>query len=467
MSRSSTSRRFATVLACAAGLALASFVVADNAFALNTTMISTTQSDTTINAGHKISDSATVTGNNGTGGTVTFNLYGPDDATCQTPIFSSTVNLKSDATADSGNTAASATNQAGTYQWTASYSGSNKNLGSSDNCGDEPVIVTPAGLDHLVLSPANATIAYGQSQAYTAEGFDQFGNDRGSVGGVTYTIAPTGTTVGPGSCTGNSCTGPAGTYTVTGTKNDAQGSTGLTIGQASSSTMVTVTPSASSVSQLVTVTATVSPVAPATTTPTGTVSFFVDGSASAAATVPLVGGVATWTTTFGGGSHSIVAVYNGDANYTTSTSMAATESVGCTTTVTGVHSSLAVHSGTTCLSGATIKGSISVPSGAVLDIENSTVQGSISSSSAAGLRICGSQTGSITVTSAAGFVLIGDPMDNCAGNTIKGSVLLANNHHGLVATGNTYTGTFTATGNSGAGPLPGEIAPITTGNTKV
>ena len=43
------------------------------------------------------------------------------------------------------------------------------------------LLTTSGPLDHLVLRPTGASIAAGGSQAYTAEGFDQFGNDLGNV----------------------------------------------------------------------------------------------------------------------------------------------------------------------------------------------------------------------------------------------------------------------------------------------
>ena len=72
--------------------------------------------------------------------------------------------------------------------------------------------VTAAALDHLVLSPASATISAGGSQAYTAEGRDQYDNSLGDV------TAPTTFSIGPnGSCTGATCTATAaGAHTVTG-----------------------------------------------------------------------------------------------------------------------------------------------------------------------------------------------------------------------------------------------------------
>jgi parallel beta-helix repeat protein len=85
--------------------------------------------------------------------------------------------------------------------------------------------VTAGPLDHLVLSPASATIAAGGSQAYTAEGRDQYENSLGDVTATTvFSIAPNG------SCTGATCTASvAGAHTVTGTKSGKTGSASLNV----------------------------------------------------------------------------------------------------------------------------------------------------------------------------------------------------------------------------------------------
>ena len=57
------------------------------------------------------------------------------------------------------------------------------------------------GLTSIVVSPADATIAAGDSQTYTAEGFDAYGNSKGDrTSTVTFTITPNG------SCSANVCT---------------------------------------------------------------------------------------------------------------------------------------------------------------------------------------------------------------------------------------------------------------------
>ncbi|MGN6587410.1 MAG: Ig-like domain-containing protein [Solirubrobacterales bacterium] len=91
--------------------------------------------------------------------------------------------------------------------------------------GSQQETVVAAALDHLTLSPSSATVASGVEQAYTATGFDKYGNSRGNVtAGTTFTIAPNG------SCTGASCSaGPAGTHTVQGTNGTATGQATLTV----------------------------------------------------------------------------------------------------------------------------------------------------------------------------------------------------------------------------------------------
>jgi hypothetical protein len=102
--------------------------------------------------------------------------------------------------------------------------------------GTAALTVTAGPLDHLAVSPAMARVAAGGHQAYTAEGFDAFGNDRGDVtAATTFTIVP------DGSCTGAACTATiAGTHTVTGTDSAATGTATLTVTAVADT--VTVTP---------------------------------------------------------------------------------------------------------------------------------------------------------------------------------------------------------------------------------
>ncbi|HEX6596155.1 MAG TPA: hypothetical protein VF045_04420, partial [Acidimicrobiales bacterium] len=67
-------------------------------------------------------------------GTITFRLYGPDDATCAgPPIFTSTKPVAGNGTYNSDSYQ---TVSAGTYQWVASYSGDANNDAVSTACAD-------------------------------------------------------------------------------------------------------------------------------------------------------------------------------------------------------------------------------------------------------------------------------------------------------------------------------------------
>ncbi len=86
--------------------------------------------------------------------------------------------------------------------------------------------------------------------------------------------------------------------------------------------------------QPVTLTAVVSPVAPATATPTGTVTF-VNG-VNTLGTRSVVNGTATYTTTYSVGTKSITANYNGDATYAVSTAPVLSQVINVTPTATTI-----------------------------------------------------------------------------------------------------------------------------------
>ncbi len=102
----------------------------------------TTQAVTPVTVNGTITDNATVTGrvNPQAGGTVTFSLYGPNNATCTgAPIFTSTVALP---TATNTVTSAAFTpTAAGTYRWIAAYSGDANNAPVTGACNDANELV--------------------------------------------------------------------------------------------------------------------------------------------------------------------------------------------------------------------------------------------------------------------------------------------------------------------------------------
>ncbi|MGZ6314150.1 MAG: beta strand repeat-containing protein [Candidatus Limnocylindrales bacterium] len=116
-------------------------------------------------------------------------------------------------------TASSGAPNVGPDTLTASNSKTSPTLSATDT-----YTVSVGPLDHLVLSPANATVNPGVGQAYTATGYDAAGDVIGDVtSATTFTIAA-------GSCTGASCTATvAGGHTVTGHDGAATGTATLTI----------------------------------------------------------------------------------------------------------------------------------------------------------------------------------------------------------------------------------------------
>lgn len=111
------------------------------------------------------------------------------------------------------------------------------------------------------------------------------------------------------------------------------------VNNAPTTTALTSSPSPSVFGQAVTFTATVTPNAPATGTPTGTVTFS-EGQTTLCSAVVLVGGSTDCATAaLSVGTHSVTAVYSGDANYVTSTSSPRSQIVNKAATTTTMTSS--------------------------------------------------------------------------------------------------------------------------------
>jgi hypothetical protein len=127
------------------------------------------------------------------------------------------------------------------------------------------------------------------------------------------------------------------TYGGDGNFNTSAGNLMQIVGR--SNTTVTVTSSGSSLfGNAVTFTATVAALPPGTGTPTGNVTFTVDGVPLAPVT--LAGGQATFvTSTLSVANHSVTAAYGGDANFNTSTSVTLTQIVSRASTTSTVTSS--------------------------------------------------------------------------------------------------------------------------------
>ncbi|MGW7696711.1 Ig-like domain-containing protein [Streptomyces asiaticus] len=113
----------------------------------------------------------------------------------------------------------------------------------------------------------------------------------------------------------------------------------VTPGPAATTTTLMSSVNPSVFGQPVTFTATVTPNAPATGTPTGTVTFVISGSGGGSFTQPLSGGTATFITSgLGTGSHTVTANYSGDANFAASSSATLTQVVNLAVSMTSLSS---------------------------------------------------------------------------------------------------------------------------------
>ena len=192
----------------------------------------TTQATPTATLGEPISDTATVAGVSGSPaptGTISFSLYGPDDATCSGPqVFASTQPLGSGSspTASSGNVTPTAT---GTYRWIATYSGDANYLPATAPCNapDETSTVTAASATVTTQATPTATLGQPISDTATVSGisggpvptgtvtFAAYGpNDATCAGAAAFTSSaqPLGGGPPPTASSGNFTPSAAGTY---------------------------------------------------------------------------------------------------------------------------------------------------------------------------------------------------------------------------------------------------------------
>ena len=177
--------------------------------------------------------------------------------------------------------------------------------------------VNPAALS---ITANNASKTFGQTASFAGTAFTASGLVNGdTVSSVTETSTGLGATAAVGTypivpSAATFSAGLSSNYTIT----YANGT--LTVNPAGLTITVTSTTNASVYGQSVTFTATVAANPPGSGTPTGTVQFQIDGTNFGTA-VTLVGGNATSgaTSALSAGSHSIQAMYSGDANFSPGT----------------------------------------------------------------------------------------------------------------------------------------------------
>ena len=166
-----------------------------------------TLADTSGTVGSPIDDTATLSGGvatppaAGPTGTITFTLFGPNNATCAGPaIFTSTVPVNAgNGTYTSGSFTPTAP---GSYRWVAVYSGDANNLGATSPCNapGEITPVTPA--QPLITTQAFGPVTLTQpiSDTATLTGGVPTPPAAGPTGTITFTL------FGPNNPT---CAGPA------------------------------------------------------------------------------------------------------------------------------------------------------------------------------------------------------------------------------------------------------------------
>ncbi|HTJ70685.1 MAG TPA: Ig-like domain repeat protein [Actinospica sp.] len=264
-------------------------------------------------------------------GTVTFNVDGTTQPAL--PLSSGTASLTIPNPA------------VGTHTVTAAYSGDPVYYGSTSPAFEQTV--DQANTVTTLTSSANPS-PVNQPGTITATVAALTPGSGTPTGTVTFSIDGTAqapVTLSDTSASLNLATLPAGPHQITATYSGddeftADTSSPLTEDIAFSTDTLalvsTVNPSVAG--QQVQITAAVAPVAPATGTPTGTVTFTVDGTAGSPVT--LASGGATLTLpALSAGSHTITAAYSGDSTFAPATSAALTQTIGPAQTSTTLSSS--------------------------------------------------------------------------------------------------------------------------------
>ena len=284
-------------------------------------------------------------------GSITFNLYGPNDTSCsKSPIYTQVVDLTGDTAAT---TPGFQTVAAGIYDWTASYGGDANNGAVSSGCGDEAAVIgqNSPSLD-TVPSPAGGPVGSVLKDTATLHNansptgsitFKLYGPDDDTCSGsviFTETVALSGTHA---TTTGGFTTVAAGTYDWTaswpGDANNSAASSGcgeesVVIGQNSPSLDTVPSPAGGPVGSVLKDTATLHNA----NSPTGSITFKLygpdddtcSGSVIFTETVALSGTHATTTggfTTVAAGTYDWTASWPGDANNSAASSGCGEESV--------------------------------------------------------------------------------------------------------------------------------------------
>lgn len=257
----------------------------------------------------------------------------------------------------------------GSHDLTASYAG-DSNFASSQST---PIVVTINQVSPTLSWNTPAAITYG-----TALGAAQLDATAKGVGGAslpgTFTYTPAaGTILGVGTQTLSVTFNPTDSTDYTSVSSTVS----LVVSQGSASIALASSANTLLFGNPVTFTATVAPTSQGAGVPTGTVTF-MDGATVLGAPVALTAaGAATYTTSsLAVGSHSITAVYSGDANNLARTSVALTEIIQENVSVSLASGGSPSLAGTAVLLTATVTGSGGgTPTGTVVFKEGTSTLG--------------------------------------------------------------------------------------------
>ncbi|MBP8532785.1 Ig-like domain-containing protein [Streptomyces sp. MK37H] len=228
----------------------------------------------------------------------------------------------------------------GTHAVTATYGG-NGNVSGSTDTGS---VTVGQGASTTTLSVSPASPVCGEPVTLCAQVTVSTPSTCTPTGTVTFAVAGGPTLIGTLNASGQACvtTGaiPVGTHAVAATYAGdtgvagSSGSGSVTVGQAASTTAVTVTPASPACGQSVTLCAQVTTTLPGTCAPTGTVTFAVAGGPTLIGTLNASGQACVTTGAIPVGTHAVTATYSGDtgvAGSTASGSVTVNQGVSTTT----------------------------------------------------------------------------------------------------------------------------------------
>ncbi|MGP3942357.1 Ig-like domain-containing protein, partial [Streptomyces sp. 6N106] len=207
----------------------------------------------------------------------------------------------------------------GTHTVTATYNGNGDVAGSTDTGS----VTVGQGASTTTVTVSPAAPVCGELVTLCAQVTTTPPGTCTPTGTVTFTIAGGPTLTGTLNASGQACVTtsaiPVGTHAVTASyAGDAgvagsSGSGSVTVGQAASTTALTITPVSPSCGELVTLCAQVTTTPPGTCTPTGTVTFTIAGGPTLTGTLDAAGQACVTTSAIPVGTHAVTASYAGDA----------------------------------------------------------------------------------------------------------------------------------------------------------